>query len=182
MLFENKAQIVKDSISMNQVLSQYGYKPNRANFICCPFHKEKTPSMKIYKSGFHCFGCGENGDVITFVQKLFNISFVDALKKIDIDFGLEMYGDKSFEELRKAHYLTRQHQAKIDREKADRDKADAEYWELFDEWKRLDENKGKYRPKSFEEEWHPLFVEALKNLKHQEYLLDMADTRRRNYE
>ena len=45
-------QTIKDRLTMCEVLLHYGYEPNRAKFICCPFHNEKTPSMKIYEKDF----------------------------------------------------------------------------------------------------------------------------------
>lgn len=174
----NVVQTIKDRLTMREVLECYGYEPNKKGFMCCPFHLEKTPSMRIYEKDYHCFGCQEHGDVITFIQKLFGLSFQEALKKIDIDFGLNLYGDKTFEELRKSHYQTKQLQAKRKREKAEKENADMEYWVAFDEWKRLDDNKQNYAPKTPDEELHPLFVEALQKLVHQEYLLDCAEERR----
>lgn len=172
-------QTIKDRLTMLEVLERYGYEPNKKGFMCCPFHLEKTPSMRIYDKDYHCFGCGEHGDVITFVQKLFNISFPDTLKKIDIDFGLNLYGDKTFEELRKSHYRTKQLQAKMEREKAEREQSNVEYWAAFDEWKRLEDNKQKFKPKTPDEQLHPLFVEALQKLSYQEHLLDCLEIRRR---
>ena len=179
MLYDNKPQTIKDRLTMRDVLLRYGYEPNRANFICCPFHNEKTPSMKIYEQDFHCFGCGEHGDTISFVQKLFNLSFLDALKKIDVDFGLNLYSDHTFEELRKSHYQQKKLQAEIERKKSEKEQANNEYWVAFDEWKRLYDNKRKYAPKTADEELHPLFVEALQKLAHQEYLLECAETQRK---
>ena len=174
----NVVQTIKDRLTMREVLLQYGYEPNKKGFVCCMFHNEKTPSMKIFEKDYHCFGCGENGDVITFVQKLFNLSFPDTLKKIDIDFGLNLYGNKTFEEMRKSHYQTKQLQAKKEREKAEKENADMKYWAAFDEWKRLDNNKRNFAPKTLDEELHPLYVEALQKLAYQEYLLDCAEERR----
>lgn len=171
-------QTIKDRLTMREVLERYGYEPNNRGFMCCLFHNEKTPSMRIYDKDYHCFGCGEHGDVITFVQKLFNISFPDTLKKIDIDFGLNLYGDKTFEELRKSHYQTKQRQAKMEREKAEREQSNMEYWAAFDEWKRLEDNKRKFAPKTPDEELHPLFIEALQKLSYQEHLLECAEERR----
>lgn len=175
----NVVQTVKDRLTMRDVLLRYGYEPNNRNFMCCPFHNEKTPSMKIFEKDYHCFGCGEHGDIITFVQKLFNLSFQEALKKIDVDFGLNLYGDKTFEELRKSHYQTKKLQAKREREKVEKEQADVEYWVAFDECKRLENNKQKFAPKTPDEELHPLFVEALQKLSYQTYLLDCLETRRR---
>lgn len=174
----DETQTIKDRLTMRDVLLHYGYEPNRADFIRCPFHNEKTPSMKIYEKTYHCFGCGSHGDVISYVQAIFDLSFPEALKKIDADFGLNLYGDNTFEDLRKSHYQTKQLQAKREREKAEREQAAAEYWAVFDEWARLDRNKTLYAPKTPDGEWHPLFVEALQKLSHQEYLLDCAEIRR----
>lgn len=74
---------IKDLYSMKDILERYGLpQPNRAGFICCPFHKEKTASMKIYKKDFHCFGCGENGDIFTFVMLMDGLTFKEAFKEL----------------------------------------------------------------------------------------------------
>jgi len=56
-----------------------GEQVKRGN-VCCIFHKERTPSMKIYEDSFHCFGCGAHGDVIDFIQKKNNCSHKEALE------------------------------------------------------------------------------------------------------
>lgn len=175
----DKVEIIKDRLMMCEVLQHYGYEPNRAKFICCPFHNEKTPSMKIYQKDFHCFGCGEHGDIISFVGKLFNLDFKETLKKIDVDFCLNLYGEHSFEDIRGSHRKQQYLQAKREREKREKEQAEEEYWKIFDEWKRLDDNKRKYAPKTPDEELHPLFVEALQKLAYQEYLLDITEVVRK---
>lgn len=176
------AQIIKDCLTMPEVLQRYGYELQSKDFVCCPFHSEKTPSMKVHKHYFYCFGCGENGDVITFVQKLFGLSFTDTLKKIDTDFGLDLYGDMAYEDLRRMRYQSMQLKAKQEREKAKKQQVENEYWKVFDEWKRLEESKRLYAPKTPDEELHPLFVEALQKLSYQEYLLDEVEERRSQLE
>ena len=69
---------IKQSVSMLEVAERYGYHPNRAGFISCIFHKEKTASMKVYKDSVYCFGCGRSGDIFTFVQQMEGCSFKDA--------------------------------------------------------------------------------------------------------
>ncbi len=61
----------------------------RDHWACCPFHMEKSPSFKISeeKQLWYCFGCGEGGDVITFVQKLHGLSFRDACVHLGITPG-----------------------------------------------------------------------------------------------
>lgn len=73
---------IKQSVSMREVTERYGYHPNRAGFISCPFHKEKTASMKIYKDSYNCFGCGANGDVFSFVMGMDNCDFKTAFKTL----------------------------------------------------------------------------------------------------
>ena len=59
---------------------------------CCPFHNEKTPSFAVNedKGFYHCFGCGEHGDIISFTMKSENIAFVDAIKELADMAGLKM--------------------------------------------------------------------------------------------
>ncbi len=62
------------------------------NLGLCPFHNEKTPSFNVSsdKQFFHCFGCGAGGDVISFVMKIENIDFPDAVAKLAEWAGMEM--------------------------------------------------------------------------------------------
>jgi len=55
----------------------------------CPFHEEKTPSFVVNedRQTFHCFGCGERGDVIDFAMKIYGLTFKDALKHLGISDG-----------------------------------------------------------------------------------------------
>lgn len=87
------ADIIKSNLTMLAVAEKYGYEPNRAGFIHCPFHSDKTPSIKLYNEigrGFYCFGCGAGGSVIDFVMRLFDISFQQALARIAFDFGINI--------------------------------------------------------------------------------------------
>ncbi len=171
-------QTIKERLTMREVLERYDFSADKKGFVCCMFHNEKTPSMRIYEKDYHCFGCHEHGDLITFVQKIFGLSFQEALLKIDTDFGLNIYGDHSFEDLRRSHYQQRALQEKREREKREKKKAEDEYWAAFDEWKRLDDNRRIYKPKSPDEEPHPLFWDSLQKLDYQKYVLDYLDERR----
>lgn len=56
---------------------------NHSWFAACPFHADKTPSLKLYKDNrWHCFGCGAGGDTVDFVMKIDGISFKEAIAKI----------------------------------------------------------------------------------------------------
>lgn len=79
---------LKEQISMDDIAERYGIEMNRARFANCPFHNDKTPSMKLYDRYFKCFGCNEGGDIFALVMKLCGVSFQEALKRIKADFGL----------------------------------------------------------------------------------------------
>lgn len=72
----------------------YGFQPNRSNFIQCPFHAERTASLKLYDNSWHCFGCGLGGSSIDFTAKLFDLSPLDAVRKMNVDFNLALPLDK----------------------------------------------------------------------------------------
>lgn len=73
---------IKQSVSMREIIEQYGIKVNGHGFCCCPFHKEKTASMKVYKTSYNCFGCGANGDVFSFVMGMDHCDFKTAYKAL----------------------------------------------------------------------------------------------------
>lgn len=79
-------------------------------WACCPFHHEKTPSFAVNEQGqfYHCFGCGETGDVIKFVQKLEGLDFIDTIKNLAERAGMEVpdfVGDKNLLDKRKKREL-----------------------------------------------------------------------------
>ena len=61
----------------------------------CPFHGEKTPSFNIYteNGSFYCFGCGVGGDIITFVMKIENLDYMEAVKFLAERAGMSMPED-----------------------------------------------------------------------------------------
>ena len=58
----------------------------------CPFHDEKTPSFTVRPAvgSYHCFGCGEGGDVISFVQKVEHLTFTESVERLAAKLGLEL--------------------------------------------------------------------------------------------
>lgn len=108
---------VKDAVTILAAAKEYGYSPNRAGFICCPFHNERTPSMKLYDHRYHCFGCGAHGSVIDFVAGLFGLSPLDAAQKLNNDFGLHLSDEPP------------------DRVERDQRRHVREVRQMFDEWR-----------------------------------------------
>ena len=62
---------LKARITVPQAAAYYGVRIGRNGMCCCPFHSDKTPSMKINETYYYCFGCHATGDVIDFAAKLF---------------------------------------------------------------------------------------------------------------
>ena len=74
-------------LTAKDVFNKYGIKINR-DMCHCPFHKDTSPSMKVYKKSFYCFSCNRTGDFIEFVKQYFNLNFQEAMEKINFDFNL----------------------------------------------------------------------------------------------
>ena len=92
---EQTVEEIKARVDLADLIASYGIAVKTAGAskkACCPFHHEKTPSFNINESkGFyHCFGCGESGDAIKFVQKMDGLTFVEAVKKLAEQCGVKI--------------------------------------------------------------------------------------------
>lgn len=134
---------IKQSISMTEVLERYGLHPNQEGFIRCPFHKEKTASMKIYKDSFYCFGCGSGGDIFKFVMLMDGISFKDAF----ISLGGEY---QKAETKKEAWHRSRD----LEIAKRKRERKEKEQKELLERLKAINKDIDFYR--SIMQAWKPL--------------------------
>jgi len=67
-------------------------------FGCCPFHNEKTPSFSVnsVRQMYHCFGCGESGNVITFMMKHYGLDFIDSVKSLADKYGVKLPDEKKY--------------------------------------------------------------------------------------
>ena len=130
---------------------------------CCPFHDDKNPSMKVDQR-FHCFGCGEDGDVIDFTAKLFDLSPKEAAEKLAQDFGL-IYDSQASPRRRYVRQKTEAQKFREDRQRCYRVLSD--YYYLLKKWEADNS------PRTPEEEPHPRFVEAIQKKTYVEYLLDL---------
>ncbi len=84
--FQEFLATLKQKINITDVAKDYMSLEKRGAtyWACCPFHHEKTPSFAVNEADqfYHCFGCGESGDVIKLVQELENIDFMDSVKML----------------------------------------------------------------------------------------------------
>ena len=65
-------QTVKQNVTARMAAERYGLKPDRSGMVCCPFHADHIPSMKVDER-FYCFGCGASGDVIDLAAGIFHL-------------------------------------------------------------------------------------------------------------
>ena len=84
----NLFQTVKYGASCREAAERYGVSVNRQGKALCPFHNDRHPSLYVADNHYYCFACGEHGDVIDFVSKLFQLSLYDAARKLERTFTL----------------------------------------------------------------------------------------------
>jgi len=159
-------QLVKESVTARQAAEAYGLKVNRSGMCRCPFHGDQNPSMKLDER-YYCFGCGVTGDAIDLTAKLFGINTKTAAEKLAKDFGINYSGRGSPKEpdVGKPQILA---EPETELKKWILKAMDTliRYSHLIREWKE------RYAPQRMDDEFHPLFVDALQNGAKVEYLLD----------
>lgn len=157
-------QTVKAAVTARQAAEMYGLKVGRNSLTCCPFHQDKTPSMKV-DDRYYCFGCGVTGDAVDLTVQLLGLSPKDAALRLAADFGIEI------DEKAKPNAF-HPYRPRADPQKELQKWFDhawgvlLEYRSLLRDWEK------RYAPQSMDEEWHPLFCEALDKKDYIDYLLD----------
>ena len=81
-------EIVKENVNLREAAELYGIDVNRYGKALCSFHNDRHPSLYVADDHYYCFACGEHGDVIDFVGRLFQLSPYDAARKLMADFHL----------------------------------------------------------------------------------------------
>lgn len=171
---------IKSSVPLADAVERYTGERLIKNKMRCPFHSERTASFTVYpkNNSYYCFGCGASGDVISFVQRYFNLSFIDTITRVDIDYNLRLL-NATFSERRKAMKESRRQQEKQQRRRLEAERREAAYWDAFDKVLRYERIIKRYRPQSPSDEPSPEFTEALQNIAYAQYLLNCAENERR---
>lgn len=99
MLRDEDIELVKSQVNMRMLAEYFGIHVNRAGFAICPFHNEKTGSMKVHSGylshdGYYCFGCGAGGTIFSFVMEYCNLDFEEAVRYIAAAFRIQIAGGK----------------------------------------------------------------------------------------
>lgn len=160
----NVFEAVKGNVTTRQAAELYGIQVSRHGMAVCPFHDDKNPSMKVDKR-FHCFACQADGDAVDFVSRLFGLPSKEAAVKIANDFGIGY--DSGRKPSVRAKIREPTPEQKYQQEENRCYKVLSDYFHHLRTWKQ------QYAPQHPEDEWHPLFVEALQRESHIEYLLDV---------
>ena len=158
----NLFETVKSAVTVKQAAEYYGCKVNRGDMICCPFHDDRHPSMKLNRDYFYCFGCGATGDVIDFVARLFGLRSYEAAKKLAYDFGIDPDKPPAAMALKKPYPLARAFR----NDEIHCQRVLCDYLHLLERWKV------EYAPQSPEDELDDRFVEACHMI---EYVNDLLD-------
>ena len=151
---------VKTSINTREAAERYGVEVNRHGKALCPFHNDRNPSLFVDDDHYHCFACGEHGDVIDFTAKLYGLTLYDAAKKLAYDFGITQ--DKAMQEK-----LNRKSEAQRLRENEKLCFSTLmEYMKLLQTWMVV------CAPRTPEDDVDSRFTEACHWLSYVEYLVD----------
>ena len=136
---------VKERVTARVVMERAGIVFNRSNMCKCPFHQDKTASMKVKPADkkYFCFGCGEKGDAIDFVAKYYNLSPKDAAMQVADEFGIAY--DSSVRSPPKPVRREKSPMQILEEAKTKIYRVLSDYFHLLKEWER------DFKPKSMDE-------------------------------
>ena len=158
-------EIVKENVNLREAAELYGIDVNRYGKALCPFHNDRNPSLYVADDHYYCFACGEHGDVIDFVGRLFQLSPYDAARKLMADFHLSPDKPPSAAALNAKRIRTEAQKLKENERLCFSVLSD--YYRCLEEWKAY------YAPQTPDEPVHDLFVEACHKLSQIEYELNI---------
>ena len=168
---------LKARVTVPQAAAHYGVRIGQNGMCRCPFHSDKTPSMKINKTYFYCFGCHSTGDVIDFTARLFNLSPLDAARKLALDFGIDPNTPASAAVA----------PPRIRQEESQRDREDRCASVLIEYERLLKSRQQRFAPVHLSEEWDDRFISASHALPQVSYMIgclydaDRPDSRRKRH-
>lgn len=161
----NLYEQIKTHITPKHVTERYGPPIHRGNMICCPFHDDRTPSMKLYDDHFYCFGCQKSGDVIDLAAQLLRLTNYEVAKLLSADFGIT--DEVPTQPVRTTPY---EHSRQFHEDEQECYLALLDYFKLLKLWEQ------KYQPTSQIATPDPRFIEACQMKSYVEYLCDIFIT------
>lgn len=158
-------EIIKENVNLREAAERYGVEVNHYGMALCPFHNARYPSLYVADDHYHCFACGEHGDVIDFVSKLFHLSLYDAAQKLAADFQLTPDKPPSAAALHAKRVQTEAQQLRENERLCFSVLSD--YARVLRRWKV------QYAPQSSDQPVHARFTEACHKLDETEYYLNI---------
>lgn len=175
------ASLIKERVSTPELFARYGFERDRRGMVCCMFHSDKHPSMRVYdgSGGYHCFSCHAHGDVISFVQQYYGLSFMDAISKINVDFGLGLPINTPIDNALRLQLRREADERRARREatRKERERLSKAYDDAMAEWVRLERQRTEYAPTEPSEPFNDLFIEAVTGAAAAEEAVELAKTR-----
>ena len=156
---------VKTSINTREAAERYGVEVNRHGKALCPFHNDRNPSLFVDDDHYHCFACGEHGDVIDLTAKLFGLKLYEAAQKLAYDFGITQ--DKPPTKAMQEKQNRKSEAQRLRENEKLCFSALMAYMKFLQEWKVL------YAPRTPEDDVDSRFSEACHWLPYVEYLVDL---------
>ena len=151
-------EAVRAQVPVRAAAEKYGLEVNDSGMARCPFHNDRTPSMKLYPDHFYCFGCGKYGDVVDLAAELLCIPSYDAAHALADAFGVDT--DAACPSTRPALKRFREDLQRCQR-------VLREYLRLLRRWQT------RYVPKDPEAAIDGRFAEACKMIDTIDYLMDL---------
>ena len=155
----NLFETVKAAVTPRMAAERYGLPIQQGGMVCCPFHADRTPSMKLNKEYFYCFGCGAHGDVVALTAQLFDLPPAEAAKKLAADFGITGQKPSILAKLQRGAS-----QAETERRSF---RVLGDYLQILQDWK------AHCAPQSPEDAIDPRYAEACHMLERIENMLDI---------
>lgn len=172
----NTFDYIRRAVTMHDIAERYGLQVNGVGFAVCPFHSEKTASLKVYPGGrgWHCFGCGAGGSVIDFVMLRFGVSNKEAISIINRDFalGIPIGRQASYRERETIRRRMSEAMLKAEHERNMRNAREAEYNRIMDNWVWADKVITALKPSSPNDVIYDIYKEAVNKKVIAEYKLD----------
>ena len=161
----NLFEVVKAGINTREAAQVYGIDVNHYGMALCPFHNDRHPSLYVSDDHYHCFACGEHGDVIDLTAKLFDFRLYDAARKLASDFHLAP--DKPLPESIRQKWKQKTKAQQLRENEQLCFSVLNQYRRLLLDWER------RYAPQAPEDALDERFVEACHRLPWVDYQLDI---------
>ena len=177
MRIRDAAALIRKRVEMEQIAEMYlTGEEVRRGFVRCPFHGEKTGSLKLYEDSYYCFGCHAHGDAVDFVGRLLHLPPTEAAKRINRDFSLGLPLDDGEQmPMRERLELMRRSEAAARARAAEREECRAReraYSDAADECARLEVLMRDHEPVDRDAPFPAEWVEAARRVDQARYVLE----------